>query len=69
MRQKTCMKLDCRAFVNFTKVKGVAEEVVKICNAKRAHGLLVTATKGAVYASATMMARIRGKIRCIGLRK
>ena len=56
------MKLGCEAFVDFTQVKDVAEEVVKICDGKGAHGIFVTATSGAAYASAPLMARIGGKI-------
>lgn len=68
-KKDLCMKLGCEAFVDFTKVKDVAEEVVKICDGKGAHGIFVTATSGAAYASAPMMARIGGKIMCVGLRK
>jgi propanol-preferring alcohol dehydrogenase len=68
-KKALCMKLGCEAFVDFTKVKDVAEEVVKICDGKGAHGIFVTATSGSAYASAPMMARIGGKIMCIGLRK
>jgi len=63
------MKLGCEAFVDFTKVKDVAQEVVKICDNKGAHGIFVTATSGSAYASAPIMARIGGKIMCIGLRR
>ncbi|KAH8696909.1 chaperonin 10-like protein [Phaeosphaeriaceae sp. PMI808] len=66
-KKDLCMKLGCEAFVDFTKVKDVAEEVVKICDGKGAHGIFVTATSGAAYASASMMARVGGKIMCIGL--
>ncbi|KAH7405976.1 chaperonin 10-like protein [Phaeosphaeria sp. MPI-PUGE-AT-0046c] len=66
-KKELCMKLGCEAFVDFTKVKDVAEEVVKICDGKGAHGIFVTATSGAAYASAPMMARIGGKIMCVGL--
>jgi propanol-preferring alcohol dehydrogenase len=67
-KRELCMKLGCEAFVDFTKVNDVAEEVVKICDNKGAHGIFVTATSGSAYASAPMMARIGGKIMCIGLR-
>jgi propanol-preferring alcohol dehydrogenase len=68
-KKALCMKLGCEAFVDFTKVKDVAEEVVKICDGKGAHGIFVTATSGSAYASAPLMARIGGRIMCIGLRK
>lgn len=61
-KRELCMKLGCEAFVDFTQVKDVAEEVVKICDGKGAHGIFVTATSGAAYASAPLMARIGGKI-------
>ncbi|KAH7078276.1 chaperonin 10-like protein [Paraphoma chrysanthemicola] len=66
-KRDLCMKLGCEAFVDFTKVKNVAEEVVKICDGKGAHGIFVTATGGSAYASAPLMARIGGKIMCVGL--
>jgi propanol-preferring alcohol dehydrogenase len=66
-KRDLCMKLGCEAFVDFTKVADVAEEVVKICDGKGAHGIFITATSGAAYASAPQMARISGKIMCIGL--
>ncbi|CAO2657399.1 Nn.00g035250.m01.CDS01 [Neocucurbitaria sp. VM-36] len=66
-KKDLCMKLGCEAFVDFTKVKDVAEEVVKICDGKGAHGVFVTATSAAAYASAPMMCRIGGRIMCVGL--
>lgn len=68
-KEALCMKLGCEAFVDFTNVEDVAEEVVKICDGRGAHGIFVTATSGSAYASAPMMARIGGKIMCIGLRE
>jgi propanol-preferring alcohol dehydrogenase len=68
-KRDLCMKLGCEAFVDFTKVDNVAEEVVKICDGKGAHGVFVTATSAAAYASAPMMTRISGKVMCVGLRK
>ena len=68
-KKALCMKLGCEAFVDFTKVDNVAEEVVKICDGRGAHGIFVTATSASAYSSAPMMARIGGKIMCIGLRK
>lgn len=67
-KRELCMKLGCEAFVDFTKVKDVAEEVVKICDGKGAHGVFVTATSASAYASAPMMTRISGKVMCVGLR-
>lgn len=68
-KRELCMKLGCEAFVDFTKVKDVAEEVVKICDGKGAHGVFVTATSASAYASAPLMTRISGRVMCVGLRK
>jgi propanol-preferring alcohol dehydrogenase len=68
-KRDLCMKLGCEAFVDFTKVKSVEEEVVKICDGKGAHGVFVTATSASAYASAPMMTRISGKVMCVGLRE
>jgi D-arabinose 1-dehydrogenase-like Zn-dependent alcohol dehydrogenase len=46
-----------------------AEEVVKICDGKGAHGVFVTATNAQAYPTAPLMCRISGKVICIGLRK
>jgi propanol-preferring alcohol dehydrogenase len=67
-KENLCMKLGCEAFVDLSKVEDVAEEVVKICNGKGAHGILVTAASASAYASAPLMARIGEKTMCIGLR-
>lgn len=68
-KRDLCLKLGCEAFVDFTQVKDVAAEVVKICDGKGAHGVFVTATSAGAYASAPLMTRISGKVMCIGLRK
>lgn len=68
-KRDLCMKLGCEAFVDFTKVKSVEEEVVRICDGKGAHGVFVTATSASAYASAPMMTRISGKVMCVGLRE
>jgi propanol-preferring alcohol dehydrogenase len=68
-KRELCMKLGCEAFVDFTKVENVAEEVVKICDGKGAHGVFVTATSASAYKIAPEMTRISGKVMCIGLRK
>ena len=39
-KRKLCMKLGCEAFVDFTKVKDVAEEVVRITDGKGTHRVL-----------------------------
>ena len=41
-----------------TRENITAEEVVKICDGKGAHGVFVTATSGQAYASAPLMCRI-----------
>lgn len=68
-KRDLCLKLGCEAFVDFTKVKDVAKEVVKICDGKGAHGVFVTATSAGAYASAPLMTRISGRVMCVGLRK
>jgi propanol-preferring alcohol dehydrogenase len=68
-KRDLCLKLGCEAFVDFTKVEDVAKEVVKICDGKGAHGVFVTATSASAYASAPLMTRISGRVRCVGLRK
>lgn len=68
-KKELCMKLGCEAFVDFTKVKDVAEEVIRICDGKGAHGVFVTATSASAYSTAPNMCRISGKVMCVGLRK
>lgn len=66
-KQRLCEKLGCEAFIDFTKVKDVAAEVMRITG-RGAHGVFVTAGSAAAYASAPSMLGIGGKVMCIGLR-
>jgi alcohol dehydrogenase, propanol-preferring len=68
-KRKLCMKLSCEAFVDFTKVKDVAEEVMRITDEKGAHGVFVTATSNTAYEVASKMVRVAGRVMCVGLRK
>lgn len=63
-----CEKLGCEAFIDFTKVKDVAAEVMKITG-HGAHGVFVTAGSPGAYMSAPGMLGIGGKLMCIGLRE
>jgi alcohol dehydrogenase, propanol-preferring len=63
------MKLGCEAFVDFTKVKDVAEEVMRITDEKGAHGVFVTATSNAAYEAVPKMVRVAGRVMCVSLRK
>jgi propanol-preferring alcohol dehydrogenase len=68
-KRDLCHKLGCEAFVDFTQVKSVEEEVMRITDGKGAHGIFVTAGSAAAYKSAPQMVRIGGRVMCIGLRK
>lgn len=68
-KRKLCVKLGCEAFVGLTKVKDVAEEVVRITDGKGAHGVFVTATSNAAYEAAPKTVRVAGRVMCVGLRK
>ncbi|TVY50186.1 Alcohol dehydrogenase 2 [Lachnellula cervina] len=68
--QKRSLCLDtlgADAFIDFTQVKDVAAEVVRITDGKGAHGIFVTAGNKAAYESAPKMVRVGGKVMCIGL--
>jgi propanol-preferring alcohol dehydrogenase len=62
-------KLGAEAYIDFTQVKDVAEEVLRITGGKGAHGIFVTAGNKAAYESAPKMVRIGGRVMCIGLRE
>lgn len=68
-KRKLCMKLDCEAFVDFTRVKDVAEEVMRITDEKGAHGVFVMAMSNAAYEAAPEIMRVAGRVMCVGLRK
>jgi D-arabinose 1-dehydrogenase-like Zn-dependent alcohol dehydrogenase len=61
--------LGAEEFVDFTAVKSVEEEVMRITGGVGAHGIFVTAGSAAAYKSAPQMVRIGGRVMCIGLRE
>lgn len=67
-KRQLCEKLGCESFIDFTKVKDVAAEVMNITGAG-AQGVFVTAGNAAAYGSAPAMLGIGGKLMCIGLRE
>jgi len=67
-KRALCEKLGCEAFVDFTKVKDVTAEVMKITGLG-AQGVFVTAGNAAAYGSAPGMLGVGGKLMCIGLRE
>jgi propanol-preferring alcohol dehydrogenase len=69
-KRDLCLKtLGAEEFVDFTKVKSVEEEVMRITGGVGAHGIFVTAGSAAAYKSAPMMVRVGGRVMCIGLRE
>jgi propanol-preferring alcohol dehydrogenase len=68
-KRALCEKLGAEAFVDFTQVKSVEEEVMRITDGKGAHGIFVTAGSAAAYKSAPLMVRVGGRVMCIGLRE
>lgn len=68
-KEEMCKKIGADHFVDFTKVKDVAAEVVKIADGRGAHGHIVTASNGAAYRGAIGFLRTSGVLMCIGLRK
>lgn len=68
-KEDLCYKLGAEAFVDFTSVKSVEEEVLRITGGVGAHGIFVTAGSPAAYKSAPQMVRVGGRVMCIGLRK
>lgn len=68
-KEKLCYELGAEAFVDFTAVESVEAEVMRITGGGGAHGIFVTAGSAAAYKSAPFMARVGGKVMCVGLRK
>jgi propanol-preferring alcohol dehydrogenase len=68
-KRELCQKLGCEAFIDFSQVKIVEEEVMKVTDGKGAHGIFVTAGSAAAYKSAPGMVRVGGRVMRIGLRK
>ncbi|KAH0845027.1 Alcohol dehydrogenase 2 [Fonsecaea pedrosoi] len=66
-KEKMCMKLGCHAFVDFSKVQNIPEEVVRLTDGKGAHGVFVTATSPKAYTMGIEMLRIGGVLMCVGL--
>lgn len=66
-KHELCMKLGCEAFVDFETTDDVQQKVSQLTDGKGAHGIFVTATSATAYASAPGMARIGGKIMCVGM--
>lgn len=67
-KRKLCHDLGAEEFVDFTAVKSVEEEIMRITG-DGAHGIFVTAGSAAAYKSAPQMVRTGGRVMCIGLRK
>lgn len=67
-KRELCEKLGCEAFIDFTKVKDVTAEVMKITQSG-AQGVFVTAGNATAYGSAPGMLGVSGKLMCIGLRE
>jgi propanol-preferring alcohol dehydrogenase len=68
-KRELCQKLGCEEFVDFTAVKSVEAEVMRITGGTGAHGIFVTAGSAAAYKSAPQMVRVGGRVMCIGLRE
>lgn len=68
-KEEMCKKIGAEHFVDFTKVKDVNAEVIKLADGLGVHGLIVTATNAAAYQTGTGMLRTSGIMMCIGLRK
>lgn len=66
-KREICLQLGCEAFVDFTVARNIEEEVTRISDGMGVHGVFVTATSPAAYASATKMVRIGGKVMCVGM--
>lgn len=68
--EKRALSLDtlgADAFIDFTQVKDVVAEVIRVTDGKGAHGVFVTAGNKAAYGAAPQMVRIGGRVMCIGL--
>lgn len=66
-KRKLCLRLGCEAFVDFTKVKDVAKEVMRITDEEGAYGVFVTAASNAAYEAAPKMVRVAGRAMCVDL--
>lgn len=68
-KEQMCKKIGAEHFVDFTKVKDVNAEVIRLADGLGVHGLIITATSAAAYRSGTGMLRTSGILMSIGLRK
>lgn len=67
-KEKLCKKLGAEAFIDFTKVKDIAAEVMKLTT-YGAHGVIVTAATKEAYAQAPSLLRPNGTVVVVGLPK
>ena len=65
-KRDLCKKLGAEEFIDFTKVKDIPAEVMKITK-YGAHGVLVTAASKEAYAQAPMLLRPQGTLVAVGL--
>lgn len=68
-KEEMCKRIGAEHFVDFTKVKDVNAEVVKLADGQGVHGVIVTASNMAGYRGAVGMLRTSGVLMCIGLRE
>ncbi|PYH89645.1 hypothetical protein BO71DRAFT_453286 [Aspergillus ellipticus CBS 707.79] len=66
-KRDLCLQLGCGEFVDFRHSSDIAGEVIGLTDGKGAHGVFVTASSPSGYSIAPRMARIGGKVMCIGL--
>jgi propanol-preferring alcohol dehydrogenase len=66
-KQALCLRLGCEAYVDFQTTNNIVDEVVRMADGKGVHGVFVTATSPSAYAAATKMARIGGRVMCVGM--
>ncbi|KAK5082252.1 hypothetical protein LTR05_007396 [Lithohypha guttulata] len=66
-KDQMCKKIGAEHFVDFTKVKDVNAEVIRLADGSGVHGLIVTATSAAAYRSGAGMLRTSGVLMSIGL--
>lgn len=68
-KEEMCKRIGAEHFVDFTKVKDVNAEVVRLADGLGVHGVLVTASTMAGYRGTVGMLRTSGILMCIGLRE
>jgi len=67
-KRALCMKLGAEEFIDFTKVKDIPAEVMRITT-YGAHGVVVTGATRQAYETAPQLLRVRGRMVCVGLPK